>query len=69
MVFASFSLASQASMDRFRSFATGSYRPILLKKSDFLDRLNSGTTINGKPTHHIEWFFGSSLTFVALLLG
>jgi hypothetical protein len=46
-----------------------SFRPILLKKSDFLDRLNSGTTISGKPTHHIEWFFGSSLTFVALLLG
>jgi len=45
------------------------YGSILLKKSDFLDRLNSGTTISGKPTHHIEWFFGSSLTFAALLLG
>jgi hypothetical protein len=56
-------------LGRFPSFVTGSNRPILWKKSDFLDRLNSGSTIGGKPTHHIEWFFGSSLTFAALLLG
>jgi hypothetical protein len=47
-------------------------RPLLadsVEKVGFSDRLNSGTTTTGEPTHHIEWFFGPSVTFAALLLG
>ena len=47
-------------------------RPILadsVEKVGFSARLNSGTTTTGKPTHHIEWFFGPSLIFAALLVG
>jgi len=40
-----------------------------VEKVGFSDRLNSGTTTTGEPTHHIEWFFGPSVTFAALLLG
>jgi hypothetical protein len=40
-----------------------------VEKVGFSDRLNSGTTTTGEPTHHIEWFFGPSLTVAALLLG
>jgi hypothetical protein len=40
-----------------------------VEKVGFSDRLNPGTTTTGEPTHHIEWFFGPSLTFAALLLG
>jgi len=40
-----------------------------IEKVGFSDRLNSGTTTTGEPTHHIEWFFGPSATFAALLLG
>jgi hypothetical protein len=49
--------------------AKGCVRLILLKKVGFSSRLNSSTTTTGEPTHHIEWFLGASLTFVALLLG
>ncbi|WP_339437520.1 hypothetical protein, partial [Pseudomonas sp. EL_65y_Pfl1_R32] len=27
-----------------------------VEKVGFSDRLNSGTTTTGEPTHHIEWF-------------
>jgi hypothetical protein len=40
-----------------------------VEKVGFSDHLNSGTTTTEEPTHHIEWFFGPSLTFAALLLG
>ncbi|MGH8422618.1 MAG: hypothetical protein ACRER3_09745 [Pseudomonas fluorescens] len=40
-----------------------------VEKVGFSDRLNPGTTTTGEPTHHIEWFFGPSVTFAALLLG
>ncbi len=40
-----------------------------VEKVGFSDRLNSGTTTTGEPTHHIEWFLGSSLSFAARLLG
>ena len=40
-----------------------------VEKVGFSVRLNSGTATTGEPTHHIEWFLGPSLTFVALLLG
>lgn len=40
-----------------------------VEKVRFSAGLNSGTTTLGEPTHHIEWFLGSSLTFAALLLG
>lgn len=40
-----------------------------VEKVGFSDRLNSGTTTTGEPTHHVEWFFGPSVTFAALLLG
>lgn len=40
-----------------------------VEKVGFSDRLNSGTTTTGEPTHHIEWFFGPSVTFAAPLLG
>jgi hypothetical protein len=40
-----------------------------VEKVGFSVRLNSGTTTTGEPTHHVEWFLGSSLTFAALLLG
>jgi len=40
-----------------------------VEKVGFSDRLNSGTTTTGERTHHIEWFFGPSVTFAALLLG
>jgi len=57
-----------------------SYRPISarhdrpvwvdsVEKVGFSNGLNSGTTTTGEPTHHIEWFFGPSVTFAALLLG
>ncbi|WP_157815160.1 hypothetical protein [Pseudomonas baetica] len=47
-------------------------RPLLadsVEKVGFSNGLNSGTTTTGEPTHHIEWFFGPSVTFAALLLG
>lgn len=40
-----------------------------VEKVGFSARLNSGTTTTGEPTHHVEWFFGPSVTFAALLLG
>jgi len=40
-----------------------------VEKVGFSNGLNSGTTTTGEPTHHIEWFFGPSVTFAALLLG
>ena len=40
-----------------------------VEKVGFSDRLNSGTTTSGEPTHHIEWFFGPSLTVAAQLVG
>jgi hypothetical protein len=40
-----------------------------VEKVGFSNGLNSGTTTTGEPTHHIEWFFGPSLTFAASLLG
>lgn len=40
-----------------------------VEKVGFSNGLNSGATTTGEPTHHIEWFFGPSLTFAALLLG
>jgi len=40
-----------------------------VEKVGISNRLNSGTTTTGEPTHHIEWFFGPSVTFAALLLG
>jgi len=40
-----------------------------VEKVGFSDRLNSGTTTTGEPTHHIEWFLGPSLSFAALLMG
>lgn len=40
-----------------------------VEKVGFSDRLNSGTTTTGEPAHHIEWFFGPSLSFAARLLG
>ncbi|WP_238938732.1 hypothetical protein, partial [Pseudomonas typographi] len=38
-----------------------------VEKVGFSNGLNSGTTTTGEPTHHIEWFFGPSVTFAALL--
>ena len=60
--------------------ATGSSWPIVachdrqktadsVEKVGFSARLNSGTTTTGEPTHHIEWFFGPSLSFAARLVG
>jgi hypothetical protein len=40
-----------------------------VEKVGFSNGLNSGTTTTGEPTHHIEWFFGPSVTFAALLVG
>jgi hypothetical protein len=40
-----------------------------VEKVGFSARLNSDTTTPEEPTHHIEWFFGPSVTFAALLLG
>ncbi|UWF47917.1 hypothetical protein NYP20_21760 [Pseudomonas sp. N3-W] len=40
-----------------------------VEKVGFSNGLNSGTTTTGEPTHHIEWFFGPSVTFAVLLLG
>jgi hypothetical protein len=40
-----------------------------VEKVEFSDRLNSGATSTGEATHHIDWFFGPSVTFAALLLG
>ncbi len=40
-----------------------------VEKVGFSARLNSGTTTTGEPTHHIEWFFGPSLSFAARLVG
>ena len=40
-----------------------------VEKVGFSDGLNSGTTTTGEPTRHIEWFFGPSVTFAALLSG
>jgi hypothetical protein len=40
-----------------------------VEKVGFSARLNSGMATTGEPTHHIEWFFGPSVTFAALLLG
>jgi hypothetical protein len=60
----------------FCDYWSGSHRPLdrllwvdSVEKVGFSDRLNSGTTTTGEPTHHIEWFFGPSVTFAALLLG
>ncbi|WP_211271286.1 hypothetical protein, partial [Pseudomonas veronii] len=39
-----------------------------VEKVGFSARLNSDTTTPEEPTHHIEWFFGPSVTFAALLL-
>ena len=45
------------------------------KMADFVEKvgfstgLDSGTTTIGEPTHHIEWFLGSSFAFAALSLG
>jgi hypothetical protein len=56
----------------FESFSAGLDR---LKSADSVEkvgfsvRLNSGATTTGEPTHHVEWFLGSSLTVAALLLG
>jgi len=40
-----------------------------VEKVGFSNGLNSGTTTTGEPTHHIEWFFGPSLTVAAQLVG
>jgi hypothetical protein len=40
-----------------------------VEKVGLSDHLNSDTATTAEPTHHIEWFLGPSLTFVALLLG
>jgi hypothetical protein len=40
-----------------------------VEKVGFSAGLNSGTATTREPTHHIEWFFGPSLTFAARLLG
>lgn len=40
-----------------------------VEKVEFSDRLNSATTTTGETTNHIEWFFGPSMAFAALLLG
>jgi len=40
-----------------------------VEKVGFSVGLNLGTTTIGKPTHHIEWFLGSSMTFAAQLVG
>lgn len=40
-----------------------------VEKVGFSAGLNSGTTTTGEPTHHIEWFFGPSLSFAARLVG
>ena len=40
-----------------------------VEKVGFSDRLNSGTTTTGEPTHYIEWFLGPSLSFAARSLG
>jgi hypothetical protein len=40
-----------------------------VEKVGFSNCLNSGTSTTGEPTHHIEWFFGPSVTFAALLVG
>jgi hypothetical protein len=40
-----------------------------VEKVGFSARLNSGKTTTEEPTHHVEWFLGSSLIFAALLLG
>ncbi|WP_223530210.1 hypothetical protein, partial [Pseudomonas sp. GL-R-19] len=40
-----------------------------VEKVGFSARLNSGTTTTGEPIHHIEWFFGPSLSFAARLVG
>lgn len=52
-----------------RSYVECSLLADSVEKVGFSDRLNSGTTTTGEPTHHIEWFFGPSVTFAALLLG
>ncbi|MBY8973752.1 hypothetical protein J1G33_25595, partial [Pseudomonas sp. P867] len=33
-----------------------------VEKVGFSDCLNSSATTTGEPTHHIEWFFGPSVT-------
>ena len=40
-----------------------------VEKFGFSALLNLGTPTTGEPAHHIEWFFGPSMTFAALLLG
>jgi hypothetical protein len=40
-----------------------------VEKVGFSNGLNSGATTTGEPAHHIEWFFGPSVTVAALLLG
>lgn len=39
-----------------------------VEKVGFSSGLNSGKTTIGEPTHHVEWFFGPSLSFAARLL-
>jgi hypothetical protein len=51
------------------SWAEGPLLADSVEKVGFSNGLNSGTTTTGEPTHHIEWFFGPSVTFAALLLG
>jgi hypothetical protein len=58
-----------------RMFAYSRFHPGLecpvwldsVEKFGFSNGLNSGTTTTGEPTHHIECFFGPSMTFAALL--
>lgn len=40
-----------------------------VEKVAFSARLNSDAINTGEPIHHIEWFFGPSLTSAALLVG
>ena len=62
----------RANPDYMRTKSKKGYRRsgvVSVEKVGFSARLNSGTTTTGEPIRHIEWFFGPSVTFAALLSG